>query len=123
MLKKLLSTVLIIFLATPLLSARTFDFMKLSDEVSFYFNTNDDFNTKGRTLQIVAINQVKIGTWFQVEFTGDFNWETTIGVNYDYYIEVGIVKRVWKNLSLNYQRIHGSFVDEPINQFGIRLAL
>jgi hypothetical protein len=123
MAKNLLLAILILFLETPLITARTFDFMKLSDEVSFYFNTNDDFNARGRTLQIVAINQVKIGTWFQVEFTGDFNWETTIGVNYDYYIEVGIVKRVWKNFSLNYQRIHGSFVDEPINQFGIRLAL
>ncbi|HDS01399.1 MAG TPA: hypothetical protein ENO22_03405 [candidate division Zixibacteria bacterium] len=123
MLKNLLLVLFMFVLATPLLSARTFDFMKLSDEVSFYFNSNDNFNTKGRTLQIVAINQVKIGTWFQVEFTGDFNWETTIGVNYDYYIEVGVVKKVWRNLSFNYQRIHGSFVDEPINQFGIRLAL
>ena len=123
MLRNILLTVIVIALFAPQISARTFDFMKLSDEISFYANTNDDFDTKGRTLQIVAINQVKIGTWFQVEFTGDFNWETTIGVNYDYYIEVGVVKKIWKGLSFNYQRIHGSFVDEPINQFGIRLSL
>jgi len=123
MLKNLLLTVTIALLLTIAISAETFDFMKISDEVSFYANTNDDFDTRGRTLQVVALNQFKIGTWFQVEFTGDFNWEMTPGTNYDYYIEVGVVKTVWKRLSLNYQRIYGTFVDEPINQFGIRLVL
>jgi len=100
-----------------------FDFAKISDEASFYFNSDDDFDQRGRTLQIVAINQVKIGTWFQVEFTGDFNWDMTLDVDYDYYIEVGVVKPVWKNFSINYQRIYGSFVDEPLNQWGIRFRL
>ncbi len=102
---------------------RTFDFMKISDEVSYYFNSEDDFDERGRTLQIVAINQVKIGRWFQVEFTGDFNWDVTLDVDYDYYIEVGVVKTVWKNFSVNYQRIYGSFIDEPLNQWGIRFRL
>ena len=123
MLKNLFIAVILFLLLTPLLSARTFDFMKLSDEVSFYANTNDEFDTRGRTLQIVAINQVKIGTWIQVEFTGDFNWEMTPGTNYDYYMEFSLVKPVWKKLSINYQRVYGTFVDEPINQFGIRLVL
>jgi hypothetical protein len=109
----------------PLLFAETFDFMKISDEVSFYANTDDDFNTQGRTLQIVALNSFKIGAWFQIEFTGDFNWEMTTlpGKTYDYYIEVGLVKSLWKNLSLNYQRIYGTFMEKPINQFGLRLSL
>jgi hypothetical protein len=109
----------------PLLFAETFDFMKISDEVSFYANTDDDFNTQGRTLQIVALNSFKIGAWFQIEFTGDFNWGMTTlpGKTYDYYIEVGLVKSLWKNLSLNYQRIYGTFMEKPINQFGLRLSL
>lgn len=103
--------------------AESFGFAKISDEVSFYKNTDDDFNSLGRTLQVIAINQVKIGFWFQVEFTGDFNWRLTAGTAHDYYIEVGVVKPVWKQLSLNYQRIYGTFVDKPVNQFGVRLRL
>ena len=98
MLRNLLYVVMLLFVLSPLLSAETFDFMKLSDEVSFYANTSDKFDTRGRTLQIVAINQVKIGAWFQVEFTGDFNWDLTPGYDYDYYIEIGVVKTFWKNL-------------------------
>lgn len=124
-LKNLAAWLALLFFLTPLLSAETFDFMKISDEVSIYANTDDDFNSQGRTLQIVALNSIKIGTWFQVEFTGDFNWEMTTlpGKTYDYYIEVGIVKPIWKKLSLNYQRIYGTFVEKPINQFGFRLTL
>jgi hypothetical protein len=124
-LKNLLLCLALLFSFTPLLSAETFDFMKISDEVSFYANTDDDFNTQGRTLQIVALNSFKIGAWFQIEFTGDFNWEMTTlpGKTYDYYIEIGIVKPIWKKLSLNYQRIYGTFVEKPINQFGLRLTL
>ncbi len=123
-LKNLFVTLVLLFL-NPLLSAETFDFMKISDEVSYYANSDDDFNAQGRTLQIVALNSFKIGTWFQIEFTGDFNWEMTTlpDKTYDYYIEVGIVKPLWKNLSLNYQRIYGTFVEKPINQFGLRLSL
>jgi hypothetical protein len=123
MLRNLLWTFILLLTLIPCLSAETFDFMKLCDEVSFYANTSDKFDTRGRTLQVVALNQVKIGAWFQVEFTGDFNWDLTPGYDYDYYIEVGVVKSVWKNLSVNYQRIYGTFVEEPVNQFGIRLAL
>jgi len=112
-----------IYLSASGLSAEVFAFLKLSDEVSFYANSDDDFDARGRTLQIVAINQVKIGTWFQIEFTVDFNWEMTPGENYDYYLEIGIVKPFWKHFSLNYQRIYGTFVSDPINQWGIRFSL
>ena len=124
-LKNLFSCLVLLIALSPFLSAETFDFMKISDEISFYANTDDDFNAQGRTLQIVALNSFKIGAWFQIEFTGDFNWEMTTlpGKTYDYYIEIGIVKPVWKRLSLNYQRIYGTFVEKPINQFGLRLAL
>lgn len=123
MLRNILCVFALLLVLSPIISAETFDFMKLCDEVSFYANTNDKFDTRGRTLQVVALNQVKIGAWFQVEFTGDFNWDLTPGYDYDYYIEVGIVKTFWKNLSINYQRIYGTFVEKPVNQFGIRLAL
>jgi hypothetical protein len=125
MLKNLLLTVIVVLFISTSLSAETFNFMKLSDEVSYYANTDDDFNSMGRTLQIVAINQVKIGTWFQIEFTGDFNWELVEipDVTYDYYIEFGVVKKIWKYFSVNYQRIYGTFVDRPVNQFGIRFTL
>lgn len=123
MLRNILCAFLMLLVLSPILSAETFDFMKLCDEVSFFANTNDKFDTRGRTLQVVALNQVKIGTWFQIEFTGDFNWDLDPGYDYDYYIEVGVVKTFWGNLSINYQRIYGTFVEEPVNQFGIRLAL
>jgi hypothetical protein len=114
---------LILISNSVLFAENPFGFAKISDEISFYANTDDDFNTRGRTLQVVAINNVKIGTWFQIEFTGDFNWEMTPGENYDYYLEFSLVKPVYKNLSLNYQRIYGTFVDKPINQWGLRLSL
>jgi len=96
----------------------------ISNEVSFYRNVDDDGVDRGRTLQIISINMFNIGTDFIVEFTGDFNWDAVMSrePDYDYYIELSLVKPVYKSLSLNYQRIYGTFADGPINQFGIRVS-
>jgi hypothetical protein len=97
----------------------------ISNEVSFYKNVDDNGIDRGRTFQVISINMFHIGTDFIVEFTGDFNWELDLfnEYTYDYYIELSLVKPVYKSLSINYQRIYGTFVNGPINQFGIRLSL
>jgi len=96
------------------------DFSPISNEVSLYQNGSDDGDNLGQTLQVVFINTVTIGTELGVEFTADFNRKMTPGEDYDYYLEFGLVKPVWKKLSVNYQRIHGTFVSDPVNQFGVR---
>ena len=95
-------------------------FNPISNEISLYQNSSDDGDNFGQTLQIVFINSVDIGTEIGVEFTVDFNRKLTPGKDRDYYLEFGLVKPVWKKLSVNYQRIHGTFVADPVNQFGIR---
>jgi len=99
------------------------DFAPINNEISFYKNTDDSFDELGETLQIVSINSFKTLTWFNFEFTGDFNWGMSEFEDYDYYIELGLVKQVTSRLSVNYQRIYGTFQSEPINQFGLRLSL
>ncbi len=95
-------------------------FQPIVNEVSVYQNGSDDGKNLGQTLQIISINEFKLVTTFNLEFTADFNRKSTPGEDDDYYIEVGIVKPVWKKLSANYQRIHGTFISDPINQFGVR---
>jgi hypothetical protein len=99
--------------------------MPISNEISFYKNVDDDGIDRGTTLQIISINLFHVGTDFIVEFTGDFNWDMDVfdEYDYDYYIEFSLVKPVYKTLSLNYQRIYGTFASGPVNQFGIRLSL
>jgi len=92
----------------------------ISNEVSLYQNFLDDGDNAGQTLQIVFINSVNVFTEFSFEFTADFNRKMTPGTNSDYYMEIGIVKPVWNKMSLNYQRIYGTFIDKPINQVGFR---
>ena len=92
----------------------------ISNEVSLYQNFLDDGDNAGQTLQIVFINSVRVFTEFSFEFTADFNRKMTPGKDSDYYMEIGIVKPVWKKMSLNYQRIYGTFIDRPINQIGFR---
>jgi hypothetical protein len=104
-------------------SADEFALAPITNEVSYYKNSDDDFKELGETLQIISINSFKAFTWFNFEFTGDFNWDATEGQDYDYYLEVSLVKSITSNLSLNYQRIYGTFISEPINQFGLRLSL
>ena len=95
----------------------------ITNEISYYKNMDDLGLSRGTTLQIVSINAFKIGTDFIFEFTGDFNWDLDLYEDYDYYLELSLVKPVYRSLSLNYQRIYGTFVGEPINQFGVRLSL
>ncbi|UCE67646.1 MAG: hypothetical protein JSU85_06460 [Candidatus Zixiibacteriota bacterium] len=95
-------------------------FSPISNEVSLYQNCSDDGDNLGQTLQLVLINSIDIGTELGVEFTADFNRKMTPGKDRDYYLEFGLVKSVWKNFSVNYQRIHGTFIGDPVNQFGIR---
>ena len=96
------------------------DFAPIVNEVSVYQNSSDEGNDLGQTLQIISINEIKLGTTFNLEFTADFNRRITPGEDEDYYLEISLVKPVWKKLSVNYQRIHGTFIADPVNQFGIR---
>jgi hypothetical protein len=95
--------------------------LPISNEVSLYHNVDDGGTDRGTTLQIVAINNLNIGTSLNFEFTGDFNWDLTEKDFYDYYIELSLVKEVVPRISVNYQRIYGTFLDDEINQFGVRV--
>jgi hypothetical protein len=100
--------------------AQTFTFEKISNELSLYQNYSDEINTRGQTVQVVAINRVRIGWWFQTEFTADFNYDYDKAKAWDYYLEIGIVKSLFSGLSINYQRVEGTFVAKPTNQIGMR---
>ena len=102
--------------------ARSFGFRKLVNEVSLYQNRYDDFLNAGQTLQIVSINSLKLGTWLNLEFTYDLNYDLEKEDDFTYYMEVGLVKEILPRFSINYQRIHGSFVNDPVNQIGIRFS-
>jgi hypothetical protein len=93
------------------------DFTPLVNEVSVYLNVQDDGKEAGQTLQVVAINNVKLWWSFDVELTADFNRQQS-EEEFDYYLEAGIVKPLRGGLKVNVQRIHGTFVPEPINQSG-----
>lgn len=95
-------------------------FKPVVNEVSLFQNLADGGQRLGQTLQIVSINSIKLGTWFNLEFTADFNRKLNEGQETDYYIEIGLVKPIWKRLSANYQRVEGTFVSEPFSQFGLR---
>ncbi len=134
-----LSTIVILLVmvsqsfALPPIEGKVFGITPLTNEMSFYKNTDDGGADRGHTLQIVAINSLKIWTDFTFEFTADYNFK----LNYrfdnageiigkrdkDHYIELSLVKPIYKTISLNYQRIYTTFEDKPINQFGIRLSL
>lgn len=114
----------LIILGFSLVSAQTenFSFEPIVNEVSLFQNFLDDGDNAGQTLQIVSINSFKMFSDFNVEFTADFNRKMTPGYNSDYYLEIGIVKPVLEKISLNYQRIYGTFIDKPVNQVGIRYS-
>ena len=97
-------------------------FYPISNEVSFYWNVDDAGEKRGRTLQIISINSFKVWTSFNFEFTGDFNYDLTPGLDDDHYIELSIVKPVTSIISLNVQRVISTFENEPVNQFGVRLS-
>lgn len=95
----------------------------ICNEISFYENVDDAGTSRGRTLQVVSINAFHCLTDFSVEVTADFNWKLDLVEKHDYYMELSLVKPVYKAVSVNYQRIYGTFVPEPINQFGVRISL
>jgi len=95
----------------------------ITNEISLFRNMEDQGGFRGTTLQIISINQFDIGTDFIIEFTGDFNWNLDLYEDRDYYLELSIVKPIFRSLSLNYQRIYGTFAAGPVNQFGLRLSL
>ncbi|RKX29681.1 MAG: hypothetical protein DRP47_01175 [Candidatus Zixiibacteriota bacterium] len=108
-----------------------FGYWPISNELSFYQNYDDSGENRGRTFQVVSINSFKAFTSFNFEFTGDFNWRysyidpfnLSLGMNnYDYYIELSLVKPVTSFLSFNVQRVIASFENKSINQFGVRLV-
>ena len=105
----------------PPVNGEVFGIYPITNEVSFYKNVDDDGNDRGETIQIIAINTLKIWTEFNFEFTGDFNWDMS-PENSDHYIELSLVKPVGYNISINYQRIISTFEDKPVNQFGLRLS-
>jgi hypothetical protein len=104
------------------LHAGELGFQAITNEVSFYQNLFDDGEDAGRTLQIVSINSFKLLTWFSLEFTYDFNRDLAWKGKDDYYYELGLVKPVWKKLSVNYQRVDGTFVEKPFSQIGVRYS-
>jgi len=95
----------------------------LANNISYYRNVDDNRRDRGSTLQVISINEFRIGTNFIIEFTGDFNWDLDLVQDHDYYIELSLVKPIYRGLAFNYQRIYGTFACGPINQFGIRVSL
>ena len=97
-------------------------FYPISNEVSYYRNYDDTGEKRGQTLQIIAINGFKLVTDFTFEFTADYNFDLTPGLDRDHYVELSLVKPVTPFVSLNIQRVISTFEPEPINQFGVRLV-
>jgi len=104
------------------LCAETFDFREITNEISLYQNRYDDFLNAGQTFQVVSINSIRAWTWFNLEITWDMNYDLEKEDDFTHYVEFGLVKPVKSGLSINYQRIHGTFVPDPINQVGIRYS-
>lgn len=96
-------------------------FYPISNEISYYKNYDDAGEDRGTTLQIIAINGFKLFTEFSFEFTADYNFDLTPGLNDDHYVELSLVKPVTSFISVNYQRVISTFEPESINQFGVRL--
>ena len=102
--------------------SKTIGFYPISNEVSYYRSFDDSGVGRGRTLQIISINAFKLWTEFSFEFTADYNFKLTPGLNRDHYVELSLVKPVTPFVSLNVQRVISTFEPESINQFGVRLV-
>ena len=121
--RKLHAISLILLLLWALsLQAGELGFQEIANEISVYQNVFDDGGDAGQTLQIVSINSVRILTWFNIEFTYDFNRDLAWKGKDDYYYELGVVKPVWRKISLNYQRVDGTFLEKPFSQIGLRYS-
>ncbi len=108
-------------LALPTLDGKQLGFYPITNEISFYQNVDDPGRNRGRTLQIVSINTLKLITRFNFEVAADINW----GFSYlprDHYMELSVVKTIIPRFSFNYQRIISSFESSPVNQFGLRIS-
>lgn len=117
---------IVLSLSTRVFSLPTFDskvvgFYPVNNNVSLYQNVDDSGRNRGKTLQVVSINTLKILTKFDFEFSADFNWNMSYK-KYDYYMELGVVKPVVSSLSINYQRVISTFENKPVNQFGLRFS-
>ncbi|MCP4683844.1 MAG: hypothetical protein GY867_00190 [bacterium] len=97
-------------------------FYPISNEVSYYKNYDDSGEDRGTTLQIIAINGFKLFTEFSFEFTADYNFDLTPGLDDDHYVELSLVKPVTSFVSVNYQRVIATLESESINQFGVRFT-
>lgn len=97
-------------------------FYPITNEISFYKNIDDDGEDRGETVQIISINSFRLFTDFNFEFTGDFNYDLTPGLDDDHYIELSLVKPLGSVFSLNVQRVISTFEPESVNQFGFRLS-
>ena len=97
-------------------------FYPISNEISYYRNYDDTGEKRGQTLQIISINAFRVWTDFSFEFTADYNFDLTEGLDRDHYVELSLVKPLTPFISLNYQRVLSAFEPEPINQFGVRLV-
>jgi hypothetical protein len=103
-------------------ASKRIGFYPISNQVSLYQNYDDSGEDRGRTLQIIAINNFKLWTEFSFEFTADYNYQMAFGLDRDHYVELSLVKPVTPLLSLNVQRVISAFEPESINQFGLRLV-
>ncbi len=117
---------IVLSLSTSVSSLPAFDsklvgFYPVNNNVSLYQNIDDSGRNRGKTLQVVSINTFKILTRFDFEFCADFNWDMSYK-NYDYYMELGVVKPVVSSFSINYQRVISTFESKPVNQFGLRFS-
>lgn len=99
-----------------------FGFYPISNEISWFKNYDDAGEDRGTTLQFVLINSFRVVTDFTFEFTADYNFDLTPGLDDDHYVELSLVKPVHSIVSLNYQRVISSFEPESLNQFGVRLS-
>lgn len=102
--------------------AQKLGFKKITNEVSLYQNRYDDFLNAGQTFQLVSINSFRLWTWFNLEITWDLNYDLEKEDKFTHYVEFGLVKPIKSHFSLNYQRIHSTFVPDPINQIGVRYS-
>ena len=99
-----------------------FAFTPLSNEISLFKNVDDDGVDRGETVQFVMINSLRLWTEFTFEFTADYNWDYTSGLDHDHYVELSLVKKVTPFVSVNVQRVISTFEPESINQFGMRFV-
>ena len=97
-------------------------FHPICNEVSLLKNVDDAGEDRGHTVQFVLINSFKLYTEFNVEFTADYNYDMTPGLDNDHYVELSLVKPVTSFVSFNYQRVISTFEPQSINQFGLRFV-